>query len=66
MNQKEYFPITSVSRDDLKTVYPKSDHEKIDNLSDEEMAWLARKMAEDYCNQLFWDSLKIISQELIG
>ncbi len=69
---KEFFEVTSVSRDDIKQVLLDSDNklphniEKIiDNLTDSEMRWLASKLADDYCNQLFWSSLWIIFKDRI-
>lgn len=56
-----YFPITSVHRDDLQGVG--FDVEKI---SDDDMKELARKMADDYCEQLFWSSMEIIAGDILG
>lgn len=56
-----YFPITSVHRDDLRGVG--FDVEKI---SDDDMKELARKMADDYCEQLFWSSMEIIAGDILG
>ena len=50
--KKEFFEISSLSREDLE--------EKgfdTSNVSDETMEELARKMGDDYCEQLFWDHL---------
>ncbi|MFC1816092.1 hypothetical protein ACFL0M_09130 [Thermodesulfobacteriota bacterium] len=32
-------------------------------MDDREMRQLASKLADDYCNQLFWDSLRIIFED---
>lgn len=54
---KESFVITSVSRGDLEALgYDTSE------VSDEQMEYLARKMADDYCEQLFWTSLDILAE----
>lgn len=54
---KESFVITSVSREDLKALgYDTSE------VSDEKMEYLAKKMANDYCEQLFWTSLDILAE----
>ena len=56
---KESFVITSVSRDDLEALgYDTSE------VSDEKMEYLAKKMANDYCEQLFWSSLDILAEYL--
>ena len=52
-----FFPITSVSREDLE--------EKgfdTSEVSDDTMRILASKLADDYCEQLFWPSLEIIAE----
>lgn len=53
-----YFPITSIHRDDLATK-----GFDIRRISDSDMKQLADKMASDYCNQLFWSSLKILAED---
>lgn len=56
---KESFVITSVSRGDLEALgYDTSE------VSDEKMEYLAKKMANDYCEQLFWSSLDILAEYL--
>ena len=51
-----YFPITSVHRDDLQ-----AKGFDIDKITDAHMEELADKMSDDYCEQLFWDSMEIIA-----
>lgn len=58
MSKKEYFPITSVSRADLESLGFDTS-----NISDEIMEHLASKLADDYCEQLFWISLKVIASD---
>jgi len=55
-----YFPITYVHRDDLKS--KGFDVSKID---DAEMEKLASKLSDDYCEQLFWGSLVIIADQAL-
>lgn len=67
-DDKEYFPISRLHRDDIKHLYEdNSNYEKIcdsvDNLSDQEMEYIARKLGDDYCEQLFWTSLQLIYEE---
>ena len=57
---KDAFEITSVSRADLEAIGFDTTH-----VSDETMERLASKMADDYCEQLFWDSMTIIA-EILG
>ena len=54
---KESFVITEVSREDLEAL----DFDT-SNVSDETMERLASKLADDYCEQLFWTSLDIIAE----
>lgn len=56
---KDYFEITSVSREDLEEAgFDTSD------VDDATMELLASKMANDYCEQLFWVQLPIIAEYL--
>jgi len=55
----DLFEVISVSRDDLATCG--FDDTQV---SDEEMEQLARKMGDDYVEQLFWLSLKLIAETL--
>lgn len=57
---KENFQITSVSREDLIMV----GFDTV-NVTDEQMEQLASKMADDYCEQLFWEHLPVIA-EIVG
>ncbi len=63
LNQNmEFYPITSVCKDDLiQTFVDDSDaQEAIKEMDEGDMQTLASKMADDYCDQLYWDSLKVI------
>lgn len=57
--KQESFPITSVSREDLE-----SKGFDTTEVSDLQMERLASKMADDYCEQLFWSSMDIIAESL--
>ncbi len=59
MPQYEDFPITSVCRADLESIG--FDTTTVDDATMEE---LAEKLADDYCDQLFWSSLEIIAEYL--
>ena len=54
---KESFRITSVSRADVAEVIG---NERALKLSDEEMETLARKMEDDYVEQLFWNQIRTL------
>ena len=56
-----YFPITSVHRDDLE-----GKGFDVKKISDDDMQNLAKKMANDYYEQLFWLSMEIIAGEILG
>ena len=67
MDTEKSFKITSVCKDDLREAF-ENDKEisgKIDSLTNGEMEYLARKMSDDYCNQLFWSSLDHITRRII-
>jgi hypothetical protein len=53
---REPFPITSVCRGDLAEFFTPQQIASID------MAYLARKMADAYCDQVFWIDLKILAE----
>ena len=63
LNQnQEFFPITSVCKDDILHIF-RDDvqaQEEIKKMDDGDMDTLASKLADDYCDQLYWDSLKTI------
>ena len=56
---KEFFEITSISRDDLESLGYKTD-----NITDGEMERLAKKMADDYLEQMYWLSMDILAESL--
>lgn len=56
-----FFPITSVHRLDIKEALHLTD-EQVARFTDDMMRDIARKMANDYCEQLFWDHLPIIAE----
>ena len=55
------FEITSVTREDLE-----SRGFDTTNITDEQMERLAQKMCDDYLEQMFWISLDIIAEDIIG
>lgn len=55
--KKSDFTVSAVSREDLEKIgYDTS------NVSDETMEKLANKLGDDYCEQLFWSSLKCMAE----
>ena len=55
------FKITSVTREDLEMRGFDTT-----NITDEQMERLAEKMCDDYLEQMFWISLDIIAEDIIG
>lgn len=55
------FKITSVTREDLEMRGFDTT-----NITDEQMERLAQKMCDDYLEQMFWISLDIIAEDIIG
>jgi hypothetical protein len=51
-----YFDVTSVHRDDLEWVGLNAS-----DVTDGQMEAIAMKMADNYCEQMFWDSLLTIA-----
>jgi len=66
MRQKEngFFEITCVHRDDIQAVLNLED-KQISKITDDMMEYIADKMADDYCEQLFSDHLRIIAKEVL-
>jgi hypothetical protein len=60
MNEEGYFVITRVHRDDLEAAGFDTS-----NVTDSQMEYLAKKMADDYLSQLFWSSLEIIAEDVL-
>lgn len=57
-----YFPITSIHREDIVEKFGSAAY----NITNEQMEEIAEKMADDYCEQLFWDSMEIIVEHVAG
>ena len=55
------FKITSVTREDLE-----SRGFDTTNITDAQVEELARKMCDDYLEQMFWISLDIIAEDIMG
>ena len=62
IQDREFFPITSVCKDDIFHAFDddKAIKKAIEKMDDGDMETLASKLADDYCEQLYWDSLKVI------
>ena len=58
---QEFFPVTSVHRDDIKEAMKFTD-EQARRITDNMMREIATKITDDYCEQLFWDHLPIIAE----
>lgn len=70
MDKSKGFKITSVCIEDILQAYKDIDspllekvEKRVETLEEWEMEGLASKLADDYCNQLFWDSLRIIFED---
>ncbi len=62
------YPITSVCKEDIIQAFASSGKlervkQRITEMDDAEMRHLASKMANDYLEQLYWDSLRIIFED---
>ena len=55
------FKITSVTREDLEMRGFDTT-----NITDSQMERLAQKMCDDYLEQMFWISLDIIAEDIMG
>jgi len=71
--EQTFFPITSLSKSDIRgrmeekfganSEEYKKTCKVLDQMGKLEMKHLARKMADDYCNQLYWSSLEILFEQ---
>lgn len=61
---KEFFKITSTCKDDMKHVLP-GRVDEIDKLDEDDMTLIASKLADDYCEQLYWGSLRILLENYL-
>jgi hypothetical protein len=57
------FPITSVCRADLADRFTAA---QIARFDEGEMLYLARKMADAYCDSCFWQDMEIIAEHILG
>lgn len=63
----EFFVVTRTCKDDMKGIFRNNQTmlKKIEELTDTEMEYIAGKLADDYCNQLYWESLRIIVEDYL-
>lgn len=66
--KEKFFSITSICKEDMREVFKEEPETlaKIEGLTDATMKWIASKMSDDYCNQLYWDSLRNITKNAIS
>jgi len=72
---RKAFEIASVCKDDILSI-EKQDKEgniipafkksNVKRLTESDMKKIASKLADDYCDQLFWNSLEIIAEQIIN
>ena len=65
--KEDFFVITRLHKDDLRKLFKdnKKALEVIDELDEGEMQYIADKLANDYLEQLYWDSLRTIFEEFL-
>lgn len=59
-NLYKEFKITSVTREDLADI-----GFDVTNITDAQMEQLARRMCDDYLEQMFWLSMEIIAEDIM-
>lgn len=69
VSQQTPFQITSVCKEDILHAFKESElldkvKQCLDRMDESEMRELASKMADAYCEQLFWESLRIIFEDI--
>lgn len=63
-NTEKFYEITSTCKDDIRSMEYFTE-EQIQSLDDRDMERIASKLANDYCEQLYWSSLKIITEYVL-
>ncbi len=61
--QVRLFPLTSISREDLKRLH--FTETEIAQLTDEDMMKIARTMEDHYVYDMFWDELKFNAEQIL-
>jgi len=62
-------PVTYITKDDIRASFENVDgltpeiKKLIDNMTDDDMRYLAGKMADDYVGQMYWESMRIIVED---
>jgi hypothetical protein len=64
MKQQRFYKITSTCKSDMKIMLWNR-IEEINKLTSNEMEYIAGKLADDYCNQLYWSSLENIVEDVL-
>jgi hypothetical protein len=74
MIENKLYSIISLSKQDIigmekcdenGDVRPLFTKEQVDSLDEGDMEEIARKLSDDYCEQLYWQSLEIITNYVI-
>ena len=68
VEDKVSYQITSVCKDDILIAFTGNNKldrvkKRVKTMDEGDMSYLARKLAGDYCEQLYWDSLRIIFED---
>jgi len=58
-DDKNYYPISSLHLDDLEHL-----GFDVSKVTEGDMITLANKLSDDYCEQLFWNSLEILAEAI--
>jgi hypothetical protein len=66
----KFYPITRLCKDDIIMAFEgvsdlKTIKQKVNLLTDLEMEGIARRLADDYCEQLYWSSLRAIVEHIL-
>jgi len=62
--EQGFYKVTSTCKDDMKLMLKKRKRE-INRLTPNEMRNIAERLAEDYCEQLYWESLTSIVEDVL-
>jgi len=61
----KYFIVTRTCKDDIKWILDHHRDKEINKLTNGEMSYIASKLCDDYVEQMYWDSLASIVNDIL-
>lgn len=61
----KYFVVTRTCKDDMRDALRHHRDKEINKLTNNEMNYIASKLADDYIEQMYWESLESITSDVL-